>query len=105
MHKLFQLNTEPIAINAMIGSQLRRLYTANLTKQAGMGLSELMEILGSSEYACRQYLRICSGFTSSWYQDALRRCTEADLRLKTGTGDPNSILISLFLQLAWEQKT
>ena len=103
MHKLFQLNTEPIAVNAMIGSQLRRLYTAKLTKDAGMGLTELMEILGGSEYACRQYLRIYGGFSSAWYRSGLRRCTEADLRMKTGAGDPNSTLISLFLHLAGEE--
>ena len=102
MHKLFQLNTEPIAVNAMIGSQLRRLYAAHLAKGAGMGLPELMEITGSSEYACRQYLRICSGFSSAWYRNGLRRCAEADLRLKTGAGDPNDVMISLFLQLAGE---
>lgn len=102
MHKLFQLNTEPIAVNAMIGSQLRRLYAAHLAKGAGMGLHELMEITGSSEYACRQYLRICSGFSSAWYRNGLRRCAEADLRLKTGAGDPNDVMISLFLQLAGE---
>ena len=100
MHKLFQLNTEPIAINAMIGSQLRKLYAASLTKAAGNGLTELMEITGSSEYACRQYLRVCSGFTANWYQNSLRRCAEADLRMKTGASDSNTVLISLFLQMA-----
>ena len=103
MHKLFQLNTEPIAVNAMIGSQLRRLFTASLVKAAGMETADLTEILGGSEYACRQYMRICSGFSSAWYRNGLRRCAEADLRLKTGAGDPNSILISLFLQLAGKQ--
>ena len=103
MHKLFQLNTEPIAVNAMIGSQLRRLYTARLVKDAGKGLAELSEILGGSEYACRQYMRICTGFSSAWYRNGLQRCAEADLRMKTGAGDPNSILISLFLQLAGEK--
>ena len=103
MHKLFQLNTEPIAINAMLGSQLRKLYAASLIKEAGMELSDLMDILGGSEYACRQYLRICGGFSSAWYRNGLRRCAEADMRLKSSSGDPNSILISLFLQLAGEQ--
>ena len=100
MHKLFQLNTEPIAINAMIGSQLRKLYAASLTKAAGKSLTELMEITGSSEYACRQYLRVCSGFTANWYRNSLRRCAEADFRMKTGTSDSNTVLISLFLQMA-----
>ena len=104
LHKLSQLNTEPIAINAMIGSQLRRLYAASLIKSEGMGLAELMEILGGSEYACRQYLRICTGFSPEWYRNGLRRCAEADLRMKTSVGDPNSILTSLFLQLAGGQK-
>ena len=49
LHKLSQLNTEPIAINAMIGSQLRKLYTANLIKAKGQGLAERVEILGTTE--------------------------------------------------------
>ena len=103
LYKLFQLNTEPIAINAIIAYQLRRLYAARLTKDAGLGLSELMEICGDSEYRCKQYLRVCTGFSSSWYRKALRRCAEADLRMKTSTVDPNAGLISLFLQLAGDQ--
>ena len=92
-------------LHAMIGSQLRKLYAASLIKAEGKGLAELVEILGSSEYACRQYLRICSGFSSEWYCSGLRRCAEADLRMKTGAGDPESVLVNLFLQLAGAQNT
>ncbi len=103
MYKLFQLNTEPIAINATIGYQLRRLYAARLAKDAGLGVTELMELLGDSDYRCRQYMRVCTGLSSEWYRNALRRCAEVDLRMKTGVGDSNRILISLFLQLAGDR--
>ena len=101
MHKLFQLNTEPIVINAMIGSQLRRLYAALLVKQQSGGVQELMEVLGTgSEYMCRQYLRICSGFSREWYRNGIRRSAETDYRLKSGGGEPADLLRSMFLFLA-----
>lgn len=105
MHKLFQLNTEPVAMNAMIGAQFRRLFAARIVKDSGKGLEELMELLGSSEHACRQYLRVCGGFSPDWYRKSLRLCAETDFRLKTGGGDPNDILRSLFVHLAGEGHT
>ena len=101
MHKLFQLNTEPIAINAMIGSQLRRLYAAKLVKDNGGDAAKLAQILkGEKEYSCQQNLRICGGFSAAWYRSALRRCAELDYRLKSSSGDGEEMLKSLFLQLA-----
>ena len=104
MHKLFQLNTEPIVINAMIGSQLRRLYAAKLVKDSGGGARELTQVLkGERDFACQQYIRICGGFSSAWYRNALRRCAEVDLKLKSSSGDEEELLKSLFLQLAAER--
>ena len=104
MHKLFQLNTEPIAINAMIGSQLRRLYAAKLVKDSGGDAAKLAQILsGEKDYSCQQNLRICGGFTNAWYRNALRRCAELDLKLKSSSGDEEEMLKSLFLQLAVER--
>lgn len=104
MHKLFQLNTEPIVINAVIASQLRRLYAAKAVKSAGGGVSELSAILsGVKEYACQQYLRICDGFSSEWYRSAIRRCAELDVRMKSSSGDEEELLKSLFLHLAGDR--
>jgi len=101
MFKLFQLSTEPIAINAMIGSQLRRLYTALLLKRRGGSAAELSAVLVSSgEYACRQYLRICDSFSEDWYRRMIRLSAETDLRMKSSGEAPEDLLRSLFVTMA-----
>ena len=102
MYKLFQLNTEPIAINAMIGSQLRRLYAARLVKEAGGNASTLTQMTGGSDYASRQNLRICTAFPESWYLRTIRLSAETDLRMKNSQGDPEDLLRSLFVTMAAE---
>ncbi len=103
MYKLFQLGTEPIAINAVIGSQLRKLYAARLVKEAGGNASTLAQLLvGSSDYACRQYLRICTSFREAWYLRMIRLSAETDLWMKSSRGDPEDLLRSLFVTMAAE---
>ncbi|MBR2716746.1 MAG: DNA polymerase III subunit delta [Oscillospiraceae bacterium] len=103
MFKLFQLNTEPIAINAAIDSQLRRLYAARLVKAAGGNAETLSQLIPSgSEYACRQYLRICNSFPESWYLRMIRLSAETDLRMKSSPEDPEDLLRSLFVTMAAE---
>ena len=102
MHKLFQLNTEPISINAVIGSQLRKLYAALLVKKAGGNSGTLSQLLGSSEYVSRQNLRICSSFRESWYLRMIRLSAETDLRMKSSSADPEDLLRSLFVTMAAE---
>lgn len=104
MHKLFQLNTEPIMLNAVIASELRRLYAARLVKDRGGGSEALMAVLGKvSDYRCRLYLRTCGGFSPAWYSRGIRRCAELDYRLKSSSADPEEMLKSLFLQLAGDR--
>ena len=103
MYKLFQLNTEPIAINAMIGSQLRKLYAARLVKEAGGTASTLTQLVGTiSEYTARQNLRICTAFPEAWYLRMIRLSAETDLRMKTSQGDSEDLLRSLFVAMAAE---
>ena len=103
MYKLFQLNTEPIAINAMIGSQLRRLYAALLVKKAGGNANTLTQMIaGSSDYTARQNLRICSSFSEAWYLRMIRLSAETDLRMKSSQADGEDLLRSLFVTMAAE---
>ncbi len=103
MYKLFQLNTEPISINAIIGSQLRKLYAARLVKEAGGNASTLMQLMGSTgDYAARQNLRICTSFREAWYLRMIRLCAETDFRMKSSQADPADLLRSLFVTMAAE---
>ena len=101
MYKLFQLDTEPIPINALIGGQLRKLYAARLVKKAGGNASTLMELLGSSsDYMPRQYLRICTSFSEEWYREMIRRSAEADYQMKSSSIDGEDLLRDLFAAMA-----
>lgn len=101
MYKLFQLNTEPIAINALIGSQLRKLYAALLVKKAGGNAGTLRELLGaSSDSMPKQYLRICNSFSEGWYREMIRRSAETDYRMKSSSADGEDLLRDLFTAMA-----
>jgi len=101
MYKLFQLNTEPIPINALIGGQLRKLYAAYLVKQNHGNAQQLMEMLGaSSEYMPRQLLRICTSFRPEWYLEMIRRSAETDYAMKSTNADPEDLLRTLFAAMA-----
>ena len=102
MYKLFQLGTEPIAVNAAIGSQLRRLYAARLVKEAGGNAITLAQLLGTGDYTSRQYLRICTSFREAWYLRMIRLSAETDLGMKSSQGDPEDLLRSLFVTMAAE---
>lgn len=101
MGKLFHLNTEPISINAMIASQLRKMYAALLVKRTGGSVDTLKELLGAgSDYMPRQYLRICGAFSEDWYCRSLKLCAETDYQMKSTGADPNDLLLNLFLYLS-----
>ena len=101
MYKLFQLSTEPIVINAAIGSQLRKLYASLLVKRSGGNAGTLMQLLGSkSEYVPRQYLRLCSAFSEQWYKKMIRLSAEADHRMKSTAEDGEDLLRTLFVTMA-----
>ncbi len=101
MYKLFQLNTEPIAINALVGGQLRKLYAALLVKKAGGNAGTLRELLGaSSDYMPKQYIRICTSFSEEWYREMIRRSAETDYRMKSSAADGEDLLRDLFAAMA-----
>ena len=103
MYKLFQLNMQPTALNAMIGSQLRKLYAARLVKEAGGNASTLMQLIGdNNSYGASQNLRICTSFPEAWYLRMIRLCAETDLRFKSSQADPEDLLRSLFVTMVSE---
>ena len=106
MYRLLQLNTEPIVLTAIIGSQLRKLYAARLVKECGGSAAMLKELINAySEYLPRQYLKICGNFSIDWYRMAISACCETDYKLKSSASDvPADLLWTLFLKLAVKEK-
>ncbi len=103
MGKLFMLDEEPIKILAVMGAQIRRLYSARLIREAGLpgGEKAVLEALKlSSLYQARLLFKECMSFGAGWYKEALRLCAETDYKIKTSSGDPEELLTTLFLNLA-----
>lgn len=101
MGKLFRLSEEPIALLALIGSQVRRLYCARVVRDAGGNAVRIKEELGlRTDYQARLLYGNCTAFSLSWYRRILRLCAETDMKIKSSGADPEELLIMLFLVMA-----
>lgn len=84
---LLKLQTEPILINATLGSQLRRLYTARLALDSGKDIYWLMELWQmKSDYPAKLLLSSARQTTSEWCANAVKLCQTLDRRLKSEKG-------------------
>jgi DNA polymerase-3 subunit delta len=103
MGKLFMLDEDPIKILAVVGAQIRRMYSARLIREAGLpgGEKAVLEAMKlSSPYQARLLYKECMSFSAGWYVEALRLCAETDYKIKTSAGNPEELLAALFLNLA-----
>lgn len=74
----------PIFLLAVIGQQMRRLYAARLARRAGIGTSELREMLGVPyDFIAENLLRSARKFTGRQLEEAVRLCAQADFAMKS----------------------
>ena len=98
---LLNMQEAPIKLLAILGRQLRQLYTARLAIEAGRGSSWLMEIWGMrSSYPAERLLRSARKFSLEWCRRAVIRCEETDLALKSTGADGREALTELLLALS-----
>jgi len=99
LEKLTMLGEEPIALLALIGRQLRQIYTACLLRAGGGGVSELMKICNlRSEYPARIIMDASRNVKLKWVRDAVILCAQTDTKLKLGA--KSEVLEELIVQLA-----
>lgn len=98
---LLKMQTEPIQINAALGSQLRRIYTARLAIENGKDRRWLMDLWGTrSDFQPKLWLSAAKRTSRGWCADAVRASQELDLRLKSQRGvDPAGELKLLLVRL------
>ncbi len=103
---LLDLREEPIPLLALMGKELRRLYTARLALDTGRDRYWLMELWHMrSDYPARILMENAGHVRTGWCRKALRRCYQADLRMKSVTGvDGEEELRLLLAVLAQEAK-
>lgn len=101
MSDLLHMQETPIGLLAMLGWQLRRLYTARLAIENGKGAKWLMELWGISwASTAEKLLRSARRFSLAWCRRAVIRCEETDLAMKSTGADAGELLTGLLLELA-----
>ena len=94
-------NNEPIALLAVIGGQLRRLYAARVAIDGRLGASYVMDVckLRYDSHASR-LLASARGFSTAQIRQALSLCAEFDYRMKSSSEDDRELLKELVLRIA-----
>ena len=97
---LYDRKTEPIAVLSLIGVQIRRLYGVKLALESGLGFRGASEVMNISwESLVKKNMVSAKGFTLDQLSEAIRRCTEADYRMKSTSSDDTGILKELIFRL------
>ena len=87
---------------AVMGKELRKLHTARIALDTGRDKFWLMERWNMrSDYPARLLLENARRVSREWCAQAVRRCYEVDLRMKSVSGaDGNGELKMLLMELA-----
>lgn len=97
LNGLLRMQTEPIAIVAALGSQMRRLHAAKRLQSAGRGAGELAQLYGMASGHAGRTMQQAQRLSERFCARAVLLCAEADLQLKTGGGAeiPELLLLTL----------
>ncbi len=105
LSELFRMQTEPIAILAAVGKELRRLYTARMALDGGKDRFWLKQLWSmSSDYPAKLLLQAARRVDRSWCQEAVQRCQVLDRRMKSERNMDSEAELKLFLMELAEKK-
>lgn len=105
MEVLYELlsdkNNEPVAMLAVIGGQMRRLYAARVAAEKRLGASYVMDVckLRYDSIASR-LIASSRGFTLPRLSRAVELCAETDFQMKSSSSDDLELLKELVLRIA-----
>lgn len=98
---LLRMQEPPIKILFSLGKQMRQLYSARLILEQRKRASDLMELWGlRNSYPAERLLTSARGFSLAWCRNAVVRCGETDLAMKSTGADGKELLVNLLLELA-----
>ena len=94
-------NNEPIAMLAVIGGQMRRLYAARLAAEKNLGASYVMDVckLRFDSIASR-LIASSRSFSLPQLKRAVELCAETDYQMKSSSSDDLELLKELVLRIA-----
>ena len=100
--KLLKMQEEPIVILALIGKELRKLYTARIALESGKDRYWLMDIWNMrSDYPAKLLMGSAKNFSKEWCREGIEMCKKLDVQMKSQTGfDSQGELKLLLMRLA-----
>ena len=101
LSELYQMNEAPIKILAVLGNQLRQMWSARLALEQKKGQDYLKELWKlRTGWQARRLLESARRFELSWCRNAVALAAETDLAMKSTGVDHQELLVDLLLQLA-----
>ena len=95
---------EPIAVLAVLGGQMRRLYAARLAVDKRLGAAYVMEVCNlRSDYIANRLIASARGFALPRLIRAVELCAETDYRMKSSSADDAALLKDVVLRLIAEE--
>ena len=98
--ELFQMQEPPQKILWSLGRQMRQIYSARLALESGKGSREVSALWGIKPYPADKLMRSARRFTLGWCRQAVVRCAQTDLDMKSTGRDGQELLTTLLLELA-----
>lgn len=101
MGELLSSGEHPIKILAMIGFQMRRLYTARVALDQKFNRDYVMQSCGiGHSFLADKLLKAAGGFSAEQLKRAVELCADCDYRMKSSSEDDEGILKELLLRFA-----
>lgn len=98
---LYQMNEAPIKILAVLGNQLRQMWSARLALEQRKGQDYLAGLWKMrTSWQARRLLDSARRFDLNWCRRAVTLAAETDLAMKSSGADGEELLVDLLLRLA-----
>ena len=98
---LFHMQEAPIKLLAVLGKQLRQLYSARLCLEGRKSAAHLMELWGMrNSYPAEKLMNAARRFSLPWCRRAVVRCGEVDLAMKSTGAGGEELLVAFLMELA-----
>ena len=98
--ELYQMQEAPIKIMWSLGRQMRQLYSARLVLEQRRGTPYLASIWGIKPYPAEKLINSARRLSTNWCRQAVVRCGQVDMAMKSTGQDGQELLTTLLLELA-----
>ena len=101
LSELYQMNESPIMILAVLGTQLRQMWSARLALEQKRGQDYLVDLWNlRTGWQARRMLESARRYDLNWCRSAVALAAETDLAMKSTGADGEELLVELLLRLA-----